>query len=174
MKRYHKGSLTVEAAFVMPVVICVVLLLLEYSMILHDTAVFYAIVEENAAITADRISGKSTGIADFGTLSRQRLFFSGNRKVAADPAGEIRSRAESALLFSRAEGVTVTETLTGIQVKGHLKARRKSFLFGFVEKEITVTLSTFERENKTRVAVVLMDALGSITGLFGEEEASSE
>ncbi|MBP5184791.1 MAG: hypothetical protein J6113_06755 [Lachnospiraceae bacterium] len=166
MRRRLKASFTVEAAFVMPVVICVVILLLEYSMILHDTVVFRSIAEEEAAVLLEGLTGKG-GKLDFADLSRERVFFNGSHEALVGVKERISARAEASLLFSKAEAISVTKTVTGIKVEGKLKARRSSPLFGAVEKPVTISGSTFSREGRTRLAAVLIDTAKQVLGIFG-------
>jgi hypothetical protein len=170
-----KGTATVEAAFIMPVVIGVMLLLLEYALMLHDEAVLTAAAAEEVISCTEYLEGKNAGKYDFAALSRRRLFFRDSDTAVNTAKEEITRRLRTALLFSEIQDVEVKRKGTDVFVNIKIRFRRAVPFLGGAEKTAQMRHSLFDRETRTRLASVITDTVNIIKdAIFGGEDTRSD
>ena len=174
-KGLFKGVATVEAAFIMPIVIGVVMILLEYSLMLHDEAALTGIASEEVIRCAEYLQGKSADKYDFAALSRSRLFFRDSNTALNRTKNEIRERLGTALLFSEIQGIEVKKQGTDVLVRITIQYRRAAPFLKSPGKTAELRRSLFDRENKTRLASVIVDTVSAVKdAIFGGDGADAE
>jgi len=167
MKKRYSGVLTVEAAFIMPIIIFVVLMLLQYSLTLYDRVVCKSFLQAELASTAATLEGRNSNGYDFNSLAGDRQFFVDDSLLLKEAAEKLERTVEQSLLFSNVSSVKLEKTLTGLSAKINIKhksilpilARLKSYSSVYVQEEVC----TFDRENKTRLASALLQAFSEYT-----------
>ncbi len=164
MKKEYKASISVEAGFVLPMVIFIIVLLLEFALIWHDRIVMEGIVLSKQQELLDTLAGKEKGNYNFAALSGRRLYFNSYEEVFKRAEEAILKNAGERLLFSRLASTDVKKGLEGLTIRVTLEHRDLlpllSKLYGKKSLRYEESYALYERENKTRLATVIFEMLG--------------
>lgn len=158
------GSFTVEASFVVPILLGIILALLQIGLTLHDRIAAEALLNDALFFVCEGLEGKKDGKIDFAALSKARLFFCDESGILSEGENRLRENASKTLLISDFAELKIEKGLT--EINGQALLKTKSIIPGgglFSSKIGTVSYDVsrplFDKEEKTRLISVIFEEL---------------
>jgi HD superfamily phosphohydrolase len=174
--RTCKASITVEATFVMPIVILTVFALIYLSFYLHDTCRIQGLVDKTlhkAAISLKQEADLETGAIDYERIGERGVFTQllGDRSDAEKELRKyLQQELSKGLFLSKITGIqaTVYKTKLEISVEADNVIRIpwvKKFFTSFTHTKITAEYPIHDPAETIRICEVILDTASQVKGV---------